>query len=208
MRRIDRKLYRVFRDRRVYSTVGYPGEESPELESDIDHAISNFTFCWSGAHSDESRFSDGTWPVLYTAEDCQTSVTEVVFHLDKTFGNGFDDGEEMNFKLVQYCVGVDGDVACFATAPVEEKKALTSSDYKATIPIAKRVRDGSFPAMRTPSARRVSGLCVPIFSEAVTVMKSDAVKIGVSIAKGSRAFVSRREGVTLDLAIEDVHSTL
>jgi len=204
---LESSCYRVFRDRPTPRQVGYPTEGEDVLESDIDHAISNFEFCWSDTPKDLSRFSDGSWNVLYTAEKCETAVTEVVYHLDKNFGSGYASGDEMIFRLVQYGVIFNGTCACFANSDPETQSPLVANDneYRYTIGVADDLRS-SAQAIRTPSARRINELCIPILDEEAAAIRDVAIPVTVTMVRGSTTFKSLRESRTMDLEIHDVHS--
>lgn len=204
---LESSCYRVFRDRRSPRDVGYPTEGDEALESDIDHATSNFEFCWSEIPKDLSRFSDGSWNVLYTAVKCETAVSEVVYHLNKNFGSGYKDGEEMIFRLVQYGVNFKGTCACFANCSPEVISTLVANDneYTYTIGVADDIR-GKTQAIRTPSARRIGEFCIPILDQEAAHIRDVANPIVVTMDKGSNAFQSLRESQTMDLEIHDVLS--
>jgi hypothetical protein len=203
----DERLYRVFRDRRSPRSTDFPGEDTAECETDINHAINNFEFCWNNSNSEKSRFSDGSWPVLYTAEDCETAVTEVTYHLDRTIGTAFDDGELMTFNLVQYSMRLQATVACFENADICIQKQLTSDNYDYTNEVATRVREKA-EALRSLSARRQNSFCVPVFSNRSINLRDVANKVVIEMRRGTRDFSSNRDGVIINLEIQNVSSDI
>jgi RES domain len=138
----------------------------------------------------------------------QTAVTEVVYHLDKDLGTGFDSGETMKFSLVQCSATLTGEILCFSTATRDVKVTLTGGDYSETNRFAKNVRDRKLPALRAPSARRRNAMCVPIFDKSAVRLSDSAYKFSVEMKRGSRSFVSLHQTQFEILEIANVVSEL
>lgn len=117
-----------------------------------------------------SRYSDGTWPVLYTAESEQTALQEALYHLKQFYKE----------ELLQKDIWVDRRVIrlkirsskCVDLAKqknVNQKKLIfqTQSGYPYCQKLAKKLIDQGAELLKVPSARDEKGVCVPIFTKKI-----------------------------------------
>jgi hypothetical protein len=114
----------------------------------------------------EGRFGDGkTHGVFYSAEDKTTSYLEAFWHFVKWSHNMHDismkDWIESDRKVFE----VEVRSAKFASLMEDDTlyDSLTSDDYTRCREIASLAVKGGIEGLRTPSARNVGGVCVPIF---------------------------------------------
>jgi hypothetical protein len=111
-----------------------------------------------------SRYSDGSWPVLYTALDSDTSFHEVAFHARKEWLIGMRHGATVpkfkSSRKLLYVLGVDSTSQLDHVSPDPN---LVSADYSYCHAIAAGARSAGFASLKVPSARRRTGVCVPVF---------------------------------------------
>ncbi len=89
--------------------------ETQAVELEIDYAIRNFSNVWISTIGYPTpfpigRFSPGHWPVLYTALEFETAVSEVVWHLLAKYGLIKNNGETLIFPLIRYQLKFSGTV--------------------------------------------------------------------------------------------------
>lgn len=111
-----------------------------------------------------SRYSDGSWPVLYTATEDETSIFEVAYHARREWitvisGTSSPPSFKTSKKLL-YTLQVDTStqqVLSFADA------RLVDADYSYCHSQAASARSAGYKSIKVPSARRRHGVCVPVF---------------------------------------------
>jgi RES domain len=126
----------------------------------------------------ETRFSDGTWPVCYTATDRKTAEDEIKYHRGKVFFSG---GTGRGFTVYYHLVEIT-----YVADTIDLRKRtkawpeLIEPDEKRGYPfcqtLGREARDRKLGGFLTRSARRRRGTNVPVFSRvALTVPQSRAV---------------------------------
>lgn len=112
-----------------------------------------------------SRFSDGSWPVLYTAEDLKTPLCEAGFHFINTCREEASDNKsKSNFKAnkIRYSVSVDTK----SQKRLRNSSRLTApqkKNYDYCHDIARIARNEGYLMLSAPSARNKAGKCAPVF---------------------------------------------
>jgi len=115
----------------------------------------------------ESRFSDGTWYVLYTAECELTGIHEAIYH-GKRFRK-----EELEIKDIQIDLRVISLILnskkCVDMLKIEgiQINKLVSQDktgYPYCQNLAKKLKDCGSEVLKTPSARHDHGVCLPVLN--------------------------------------------
>lgn len=108
------------------------------------------------------RFSDGSFPVFYSAQDEATCIEELRFKLIAELAI---DTHARHFEMlnVQYS-GLTMEL-CGHEIDHPELVSPTNSGYPFCQHLAVSARNGGINAMHAPSARCKGGVCVPIFSE-------------------------------------------
>jgi hypothetical protein len=131
------------------------------IQEQIDSKFNPFTWY-------VTRYSDGTWGVLYAAESEETALKEALYHMRKFYK------EESQKKTIQ----VDRRVArlrakserAFDLLSEDDlnRETLTSQDlsgYPYCQKLAKKWISQGAELLRAPSARDPKGVCVPIFKK-------------------------------------------
>jgi RES domain len=113
-----------------------------------------------------SRYTDGGWPVLYTATADLTAICEVGYHARKawqaarTSGSGVGRNYHQTKKLL-YALDID----CMKQTVVPPDSRLTDpSDYSYCHSVARVARASGSTSLSVPSARHFRGICVPVLS--------------------------------------------
>lgn len=110
-----------------------------------------------------SRFSDGTWPVCYTARDRQTAEDEIRYHRGKDLTT-IDSSLKFYYRLIE--IEYAGATIDMCTQ-VEAWPELMDPDEKSAYPLCQALgREASASGVAgflTPSARRDGGTNVPVF---------------------------------------------
>ena len=112
-----------------------------------------------------TRFSDGTWNILYLAGDKTTTYAEVAYHLKNFF---YTSPETMKTKSVKQIVfeltvgGKQRDFTC-ATHLLASLKSKDDSGYSDCQKIAKNAISDGVDYLKVPSARNDKGICFPTF---------------------------------------------
>lgn len=116
-----------------------------------------------------SRYSDGTWAVLYAAEAEETALREALFHMMKFYREELDSGP-VHVQRRVLSIEIQSDRAIDLT--LEEgldPSLLTSVDesgYPYCQSLASKALDSKAQLLRAPSARHAEGYCTPIFDKA------------------------------------------
>jgi RES domain-containing protein len=121
-----------------------------------------------------SRYSDGTWAVLYSAEAEETALRECLFHKRKLYWEELQKKSiKVDLKLVELEVQSNYSQDLLQTSGLDHIK-LTSKDesgYSYCQSLAQYFLKQGGKSLRAPSARHEGGICVPIF--AIEVVKKD-----------------------------------
>jgi len=143
-----------------------------------------------------SRFSDGTFGVLYGSLDVATTVYETVHHMVR-YHLGIEglSGEIIRERAVYliHCNAILLDL----TARGREYPELLSGDYTFTQQIGKRVSSEGHPGLLAPSARNAGGINTTIFNP--DVLSNDHINCYLLYRMDMRrrvVSVEREQGVT------------
>ncbi len=117
-----------------------------------------------------SRYSDGTWAVLYTAESEETALREALFHMRRFYAEELTAGTLRVQRRVLSIFAVS--VACVDLTMVVglDCQALVSQDESGYLYCQSLARSGIHDGaelLRAPSARDPDGHTVPIFNQEV-----------------------------------------
>lgn len=126
-----------------------------------------------------SRYSDGSWGVLYSAEEESTALHECLFHKRKFYW------EELKYRSLQ----IDLRIAIlevrahrcidFTLDTNLDHHRMVSKDesgYPYCQNLAKNCRERGAQTLRTPSARNQDGVCIPIFDQRVIHLDKGHIK--------------------------------
>ena len=110
-----------------------------------------------------SRYSDGTFGVLYGSLDMETTVYETVHHMIRyTLGIEGVSGEIIRERAV-YLIRFNA-ILLDLTTKGSEFPELLSDDYAFTQQIGKRVSSERHPGLLVPSARKPNGINTVVFN--------------------------------------------
>lgn len=121
-----------------------------------------------------SRFSDGTWPVLYSAETPQTAEAESLHHRKKFYREELEKAP-VSIDLCRVELSISTKCAVDLTTIDLDKSKLTSIDesgYPYCQRLAKAYRKSQAQLLRSYSARDLDGICVPIFDRQIIAKDS------------------------------------
>jgi hypothetical protein len=112
-----------------------------------------------------SRYSDGTWPVLYTAREPETAIAEVSYHSRKEWMKirSKNSVTYRQARKLMYALKVDCGLQS-VIAPVDALTGADASTYGKCHEVARQALGDGYSSLCVPSARRQNGLCVPVFS--------------------------------------------
>lgn len=114
-----------------------------------------------------SRFSDGTWPVLYSAEDDVTARAESLFYKRRFMKEEIEKGPvTIDLRIVRLFVNSEKSIDLTRLKKLNFSK-LTSQDelgYPYCQKLAREYRKKNAELFRSHSARHKEGICVPIFN--------------------------------------------
>ncbi len=125
----------------------------------------------------KSRYSDGSFPVLYAAETKDTSVAESLYHKRIFMKEEIARGPvSIDLKIVSLRLVTDKAVDLLSAAEqknLERRKLLSQenpgeeSGYPYCQSLAIQCHDQGAQLLRAPSARREQGVCTPIFDRKI-----------------------------------------
>ncbi len=139
-----------------------------------------------------SRYSDSTWPVLYSAETEETALRESLFHKRKFYW------EELKRKSIQLDLRIaalevtsDRCQDLLQTKGLDETKLISNdeSGYPYCQALAKYYRERGADLFRTPSARHEKGICIPIFAIEVITQDKGHLKYAKCVLRSEGAEV-------------------
>lgn len=152
-----------------------------------------------------SRYSDGTWPVLYAAESEETALYEAVFHLREFYKEELAEGEKSVDRRVCSLIAKSSRCIDVLKIPKSNKKIFTSRDrsgYPYCQRLARRALKSVAEMLRAPSARRSKGICVAIFDKNVIIIDEGHLKYLKLIITRDHCRVLKEES-TIDLVAQN-----
>jgi hypothetical protein len=118
-----------------------------------------------GKPPQSSRYSDGSWNVLYTAEDHETALCEVAYHNRKHWlAEHKRKPTTRKYRLtkkIMYSLNIncsDQKIKSFS-----DKRLTAANDYSVTQNCARKAITSGKLSIKAPSARKKGGICYPIF---------------------------------------------
>jgi hypothetical protein len=163
-------VIRVSKDyRAALSTVKpYPGGRTPGTKSHLAEAKSNIRFVWT-LKDRASRFSDGGWPVLYTAQRYRTACAEVGYHLQEVYLPAKLPGVDITVPHIVYQLKVRGRRRDLSFDEVHFGTLCGSGpdEMAACQNIARQAISEGVDYILAPSARAIGKRCYPILRKNV-----------------------------------------
>lgn len=114
----------------------------------------------------ESRYSDGTFGVLYGSLDLETTVFETVHHMARCESGVEGLSGEIVRERAVYLIHCNA-ILLDLTGKSADYPELTANDYSYTQQVGKRVSSEGHPGLLVPSARKPEGVNVAIFNPSV-----------------------------------------
>jgi len=165
----------------------------------LSKAIANFSAVWSGS-GNASRYSDGSFRVLYTATKLEVAkaerchwVIELVF---KTRVANRVAG------FMSYACDVSGNYLNYTKSWKAKKEIVHPTKYTYCQNLAARARAAGVDYLLVPSARKYGGCCVPVFRRPASKVRGALQSFDVCWdRKKKMAFIedgTKREYVVID----------
>ena len=113
-----------------------------------------------------SRYSDGTWGVLYSAELQETAVAESLYHKRNFYREEIEQKPlQIDLRVVRLKLKSSFCVDLLSDGELDREKLCSKdeSGYPYCQNLGKKYRQGGAQLLRTPSARLENAVCVPIF---------------------------------------------
>lgn len=114
----------------------------------------------------ESRFSDGSFPVLYTSDAIMTTVYETCYHFLNELSQIKGCSTEITRQRAVYRVKAHGHLVDLVSASSEHPE-LTGNDYSFCQTVAKTVFRSRLPGIAAKSARLDSGVNYVFFERSL-----------------------------------------
>jgi hypothetical protein len=164
-------VYRVSKDYRpaVSAVKPYPGSRPAPRKTALAEARSNIRFVWD-LRGHASRFSDGSWPVLYTAQGSRTACAEVGYHLQEVYLPAKLPGVDILVPHIVYRLKVRGKRRDLSFAEAHFPTLCGSGPAELAIcqNIARGALSDGIDYLLAPSARALGKRCYPILRNHVT----------------------------------------
>lgn len=127
----------------------------------------------------QSRFSDGSWPIKYSALEPATSLAECQHTRKKYVLNNGTRSATLVFSTLSF--SFSGDVKDLRPKKTDWPFLTSDDGYDTCNQIAREARTAGLSGLLTPSARAADGTCLPIF-------KADATKDPAIIASAKYGY--------------------
>lgn len=188
-------VFRAAKDRRgagKKSGAGaYPGYLAAP-PTPVEEAQKNFSFVWAHLVRDESRYSQGDFPVLYTASRKTTTYREVGYHLHKNFAPEIKARDGVSVPHIVYDLRVSGlgrDFGLGKEARRQLCQPKKSGGYKACHGVALEARKANIGFLRVPSARCDGAENFPILNEANCSLPNGAQEVELHLTGNRREVI-------------------
>ena len=108
-----------------------------------------------------SRFSDGTFGVLYAANDLDTAIAETKYHRERFMRATAQSRMELDMRV--YLIDLVADLHDIRRRQAEYPQIYHKDDYSAAQQLGKTLRSGRSNGISYDSVRNVAGECVAVF---------------------------------------------
>lgn len=118
----------------------------------------------------KSRYSNGSWSVLYTAESKLTALKEILFHLKQFYKEELSSKKIIvDRRVIKLSISAQKCIDLIIQKKIKKEKLISSDDsgYPYCQQLAKKFIQAGAEMLRAPSARHDNGICVPIFEKKV-----------------------------------------
>ena len=164
-------------EQKILESVYYPNDllklpahERVLKRAEYEIVVSDIQQKFTPATWMESRFCNGSWAVIYTAEGQETSVREKTYHSAKFYQ------EESKSRAIVFDLAIaylnikSQHITDLTKNKSLDQKILQSPDQKSYSycqEVAKESIDQGAEGLRSKSARDEKGVCLPIFTKAI-----------------------------------------
>jgi len=125
-------------------------------------AVNNFTSVWKD-RPNTSRYSDGTYPVLYTAHTTEVAEAERCHWISETI---FKKGFRVTVRnLIMYSCKLNGECRDHTIDWKKHKELVHPDDYAHCQQIARTALGAGVKYLVVPSARKYGGVCLPVLKK-------------------------------------------
>lgn len=145
-----------------------------------------------------SRYSDGTWGVLYSAESEQTALKEAVYHMKEFYREELLKRELiLDRRVVRLTVHTDRCADLTANDRIDLNQLISKdrSGYPYCQKLARKLIDEGSEVLRTPSARDARGICAPIFKREIIKKDHGHLKYLKCVLTKKEAMIFGEEGM-------------
>jgi len=157
---------------------------------------------WTRSSYFPTRFGDGSFAVLYTAEAKATALREVCNYLYKTHANGNLPAEK---HIGLFEVGVSGNRLDLTSKPISDPRLVHPTDYSFCQDTGRTAREHhSF--IEAPSARDFDGICYASFQEKAANDLGGTVYYKMTANQSSKTYSTNVDGKKFEVDIHDVYS--
>lgn len=118
----------------------------------------------------QSRYSDGTWPVLYAAESEETALREALFHMLEFYREELKAGPvAVQRRVLKLNLKTQNAVDLTGMKDLVQAHLIShdQTGYPYCQDLARKAIQHGAQLMRTPSARHPGGFCTPVLSKEV-----------------------------------------
>lgn len=182
--KLVRRTARDYRTKEKESSIlpDYPGTKRTRRRSNKAEASLNLAYVWKGT-GNPTRFSDGSWSVLYTASSRITSYVEVGYHLQQYYHPAKKRGTTLWVDHICYELNIKGKERCYMHCNKDLPNLCdsTPAGYKRCQGLGIKALREEKSFINVPSARRIGALCCAVFDQK-SISKPrrvNTVKIGI-----------------------------
>jgi hypothetical protein len=146
--------------------IRYGGKSSTDL---LSMAIANFSSVWIGP-AGASRYSDGTFSVLYTATKPEVAMAERCYWAVELVFKKRIVSKISGFML--YSCDVSGKYINYTKGWKSKKALVHPKNYNYCRGLSSLAKARDFDYLIVPSARKLGGCCVPVLREKASKVRN------------------------------------
>ncbi|MDO6962971.1 RES family NAD+ phosphorylase [Rhizobium alvei] len=185
------------------SSYGLPGSSQAGGSVDLmTAAFSNAEYVLGGSKS-ASRYSNGEWPVLYTATSVDTAVSEKGYWVYTSIFS--KSARPTEVECIEYQVTFEGVGLSLVNAVADKPELVHPTDYSYCWRVAKEAREKNIDFLFAPSARRKGGVNVNLFRK-TAVFEIGSCAAGSFLLGDGGVIKYISNSTRCDLVIDDVFS--
>lgn len=169
-------------------------------------ALLNFERVWAARGSNRSRYSNGVFPVLYTAADETVAFVEKGFWVYEIFLKPLARSKALPDYYL-YKVSINGRYREYTVH--DEPSIVHPTDYSYCNNLGKAAVADGLSYLIVPSARKFGGICMPVFlGGASTVRETETEAFSYIFDHSTDKLSVRWRGSVNDIEFDDVFGSL